>query len=663
MADVSAFQPMDIFELQWAKDPQISPNGEHVVYVRHGFNVMSDDEDKGLWIIDVDGASHEPLTSSASHAASPRWSPDGDRIAYVSDTTGTSQIHIRWLASGRDIAITNLQSSPGSLAWSPDGTRLAFIQFVAREPKPIGERQKKPEGARWKSEAKVFEDSFYRSDSSGFLKPGRPQIFVVSADGGIPVQLTEDNHLHMGTLSWTPDGDSIYFSSNYNDDWQIDRSESDLFRVGVKTLEVTRVTDRDGPDSKPAVSPDGKWLAYIGSDDDRKYQDGKVYLSAVADHQPRLLFDLDRSVSNIVWSSDSKAIYFSYVDKSVAKVGRADLKGRTSDVASGLGGSAVGRPYAGASFSVSSNGLVAHDLSLSEQPANVAVTKGKKTRQLTNLNRDLMTYRNISDVEEIWFDSSHDGLPIQGWLIKPPGFDPGEKYPLMLEIHGGPYSAYGDYFSAELQLYAAAGYVVLYTNPRGSTSYGREFAQKIHHDYPGNDYDDLMSGVDAVIGRGYIDEENLFVTGGSGGGILTAWIVTKTDRFRAAVSQKPVINWFSLTFNSDIGPFFWPMFFEQLPWEDPAAYLAKSPISEVHKVKTPTMLLTGENDLRTPMSESEQFYQALQLNGVETALVRIQDSTHSISKAPSNLLRKVSYVLGWFDRHQSLGSEDPAEEN
>ncbi len=654
---------MDIFELQWAKDPQISPDGKHVVYVRHGFNVMSDDEDNGLWIIGVDGKSHEPLTSSSSHAASPRWSPTGDRIAYVSDASGTSQIHVRWLESGRDTAITNLQTSPGSLTWSPDGTRLAFIQFVSKKPKPIGERQKQPEGAEWKSDARVFEDSFYRSDSSGFLKPGRPQIFVVSADGGIPVQLTKENHLHMGTLSWTPDGDSIYFSSNYNDDWQIDRSESDLFNVRVDTRKVTRITDRDGPDSEPAVSPDGKWLAYIGSNDDKKYQDGKVYLSSITNHQPRLLFDLDRSVRKIVWSSDSKAIYFSYIDKSVAKVGRADLKGRSADIASGLGGSAVGRPYAGASFSVSSNGLVAHDLSLSEQPANVAVTERKKTRQLTNLNRDLVTYRDVSDVEEIWFDSSYDDLPIQGWLIKPPGFDPSKQYPLILEIHGGPYSAYGDYFSAELQLYAAAGYVVLYTNPRGSTSYGREFAQKIHHDYPGNDYDDLMSAVDAVVGRGYIDEENLFVTGGSGGGILTAWIVTKTDRFRAAVSQKPVINWFTLTFNSDIGPFFWPMFFEQLPWKDPAAYLAKSPISAVHNVKTPTMLLTGENDLRTPMSESEQFYQALQLNGVDTALVRIQDSTHSISKAPSNLLRKVSYVLGWFDRYQSQNSEGGVEKN
>jgi len=241
---------------------------------------------------------------------------------------------------------------------------------------------------------------------------------------------------------------------------------------------------------------------------------------------------------------------------------------------------------------------------------------------------------------------------IQGWIVKPPDFHSDAKYPLILEIHGGPYASYGDNFSAEIQLYAANGYVVLYTNPRGSTSYGTPFVHEIHHRYPGVDFDDLMSGVDAVIDRGYVDVENLFVTGGSGGGVLTAWIVGKTDRFRAAVSAKPVINWYSHTLTSDIGPFFWQIDFSGLPWEKPEEYLSLSPISYVNNVKTPTMLITGEHDYRTPISEAEQFYQALKLQKVDSALVRIPEASHTITARPSNLIRKTAFVLGWFERYR-----------
>lgn len=652
----TTFKPLDLFSLQWVKEPRISPDGSKIAYTRHRFDIMSDQERSNLWLIDSNGENHQPLNDSDIQSSMPRWAPDGERLAYVSNAGGSPQIHIHWLKSGRDIAITQLQAPPKSLTWSADGQYLAFSQFVTRDAKPIGKPVKKPEGAEWNADAKVFEDSFYRADSSGFNKPGRSQLFLINAEGGAAIQLTDTNFLHQGKLSFSPDGRYIYYSGNQNSNWQIDRAESDIFRLDILTREITKITDRDGPDTKPTISPDGKWLAYLGSDDVKKYQDAKIYLSPIANHAPMLLLDLDKPVNEIRWAANSRSLYFSYIDQSVSRIGHVDLKGKVTEIASNLGGSAIGRPYANGNFTVSNNGVLAHDVSSSKQPANLAVTRGRKSQQLTNLNRDLVAYRDISDVEEIWFESSFDKLPIQGWLVKPPGFDPLKKYPLILEIHGGPYAAYGNYFSAEVQLYASAGYVVLYTNPRGSTSYGVEFARKIHHDYPGNDYHDLMSGVDSVIGLGYIDEDNLFVTGGSGGGILTAWIVTQTHRFKAAVAQKPVINWYTLTLNSDIGPYFWPFFFSSLPWDEPEAYLAKSPISRVNKVRTPTMLLTGEQDWRTPMSESEQFYQGLQLNGVDTALVRIQNSGHSISKKPSNLLRKVGFVTGWFDRYR-LGSE------
>lgn len=655
MPIVSVAEPlkaMDLFDLQWVKDPQISPDGKHIVYERHRFDVMTDTNRSSLWIIDADGSNHEPLTGTADMAAMPRWSHDGKRLAYVSDEAGSPQIHVLWMDSGNNVAITNLQAKPGSLTWSPDGSRLAFTQFVTAKREPIGEPPQPPEGAKWKPDAKVFEDFYYRSDSKGFLKAGKSQIFIVAATGGSAIQLTRKDFSHTGKLSWSADGSAIYYASNYYDNWQADRVESEIFRIKVATREHTQVTQRDGPDTAPAVSPDGKWLAYLGYDDTGYYRDHKLYISETDKHAPRLLLDLDKPIAEVQWAGNSRRLFIRYTDSSVVHVAQVDLDGEVKVLSGDLGGSAIGRPYSGGSFSVSVAGVVAHDITDSQQPANLGVTRRGKMRQLTDLNRDLLRFRSIPDVEEIWVDSKLDKLPIQGWIIKPPGFDPAKQYPLILEIHGGPHTAYGDNFSAELQLYAAAGYVVLYTNPRGSTSYGDAFANEIHHDYPGNDYYDLMSMVDAVIEQGYVDDGNLFVTGGSGGGILTAWIVTQTDRFRAAVSQKPVINWLTLTLTSDIGPHFWPLFFSGLPWEKPEEYFAKSPISMVDQVTTPTMLLTGEQDFRTPMSEAEQFYQGLQMQGVDTALVRIQSSSHSIAKTPSNLLRKVSYVLGWFERYR-----------
>jgi acylaminoacyl-peptidase len=241
-------------------------------------------------------------------------------------------------------------------------------------------------------------------------------------------------------------------------------------------------------------------------------------------------------------------------------------------------------------------------------------------------------------------------------VARPPGFDPSKTYPLILEIHGGPFANYGNRFSTEVQLYAAAGNVVLYINPRGSTSYGEEFGNLIHHNYPGQDFDDLMSGVDAVIDLGWVDPGRLFVTGGSGGGVLSSWIVGSTDRFAAAVVAKPVINWTSFALTADFYPFFYRYWFPGPPWDEFEHYWRRSPLSRVGEISTPTMLLTGEEDWRTPMSESEQFYQALQLRRVDTALVRIPGASHHIARRPSQLMAKVASVLKWFEIH------DPAKD-
>jgi dipeptidyl aminopeptidase/acylaminoacyl peptidase len=272
-------------------------------------------------------------------------------------------------------------------------------------------------------------------------------------------------------------------------------------------------------------------------------------------------------------------------------------------------------------------------------------------RQITSINDEFLKSRNFGETKEFWVDSSVDDFKVHGWIITPPDFDPDQKYPLILEIHGGPYSSYGPSFTPELQLMASKGYVVVYTNPRGSTSYGEEFAAYINRNYPSEDYYDLMDAVDYVVDQGYVDENHLYITGGSGGGVLTAWSIGKTDRFAAAVVAKPVINWYSFALTADGYPFFTKYWMPGLPWENPIGYHELSPISLVGNVTTPTMLLTGEDDYRTPMSESEQYYQALKLQGVDASMVRIPDASHGIVSRPSNLIRKVAYILGWFETY------------
>jgi acylaminoacyl-peptidase len=369
----------------------------------------------------------------------------------------------------------------------------------------------------------------------------------------------------------------------------------------------------------------------------------------------RINQDMDRNANNLQWSADGKQLYFQYDDQGNTKVARMDLQGKVTDLTNNVGGLSLGRPYSGGDFTVAENGRFAYTLGTPEHPADLAVASGRNdVKRLTEVNADLFSHKKIGVVEEIWYESSFDGRKVQGWICKPPDFDPNKKYPLLLEIHGGPFTNYGSRFSAEVQLYAAAGYVVLYTNPRGSTSYGEEFANLIHHNYPGEDYHDLISGVDAVIEKGYIDEDRLYVTGGSGGGVLSAWIIGNTDRFRAAVVAKPVINWSSFVLHADGPAFFSKYWFPGFPWEAPEQYWKRSPLSLVGNVKTPTMLLTGEQDYRTPISETEQYYAALKLNKVDAAMVRIQDSGHGIANKPSNLMNKVAYVLGWFDKHQPV---------
>jgi len=654
---------VDVFGLEWAADPQISPDGARIVYVRSSNDIHHDRARTDLWALNADGSGHRALTTSG-RAGAPVWSPSGDRILFVEGGEDGAQLWVRWTDTGQTARLTDLSRAPGALSWSPDGRWIAFSMLVPDPERPFEvEMPQKPEGAEWAPAMKVIHEMNFRADGAGYLEEGHVQIFILSADGGVPRQLTSGPWNHGGPLSWMPDARAIVFSANRHPDAERDPLNSEVYRVTVEDGAVTQLTGRQGPDGSPAVSPDGRLIAYLGFEDRYQgYQVTRLYVMNADGTDPRVLTDgWDRDMASPVWAADGRAIYVSVENEGRTGVARVTLtKGRETVVDGGVSGLSLGRPYTSGSFSVAGNGAVVFTMGDAHHPADVGVaTRRGEARRLTDLNADLLKGKKLGQVEEIWFDSSFDGRRVQGWIVTPPDFDPGKKYPLILEIHGGPFAAYGPHFAAENQLYAAAGYVVLYTNPRGSTSYGEDFGNLIHHAYPSQDYDDLMSGVDAAIAKGYVDPDRLFVTGGSGGGILSAWIVGHTDRFRAAAVQKPVINWYSFVLYSDGPAFFYRYWFPGPPWEHERHYMERSPLAYVGNVSTPTLLITGEEDYRTPIAESEQFYEALQIRGVPTALVRIPEASHGIANRPSHLIGKVAHILGWFRKWDAEASSPP----
>ena len=658
-ADPERLQYLDIFEMEVADDPRISPDGERVVYVRRGFDIMTDRSRTALWVVGTDGSNHRAITDGSGAVSSPRWSPNGNRLLYVASDDGANQLFVRWMDTGQTAELTNVTESPGNIAWSPDGEWIALTMFVPEPAPAFAKMPPRPEGAEWTAPPRVISKLRYRADGRGYLPDGHTHIFVLPADGGTPRQLTSGPYDHGGGLSWSPDSRSIVFSANRGAP-DFDVRDSNVFEVSVESGELSQLTERFGPDGGPVVSPDGSRIAYTGFDDRHQgYQVTRLYVMNRGGSGSRRVGALDRDAGGLNWAADGQSLFIQYDDQGTTRVARITLNGDVTDLAADVGGVALGRPYGGGSYTVARDGRFAFTVNSPMRPADVAIGgRGAEPRRITDLNEDLLAHKKLAEVEEIWWESSHDGRPVHGWIARPPDFDPSRKYPLVLEIHGGPFANYGPRFAAEVQLYAAAGYVVFYTNPRGSTSYGEEFGNLIHHAYPGYDYDDLMSGVDAVIERGYIDEGNLMVTGGSGGGVLTAWIIGKTGRFRAAVSQKPVIDWISFSLTSDGYASYYQYWFPAPVWEDGMLehYWARSPLSLVGNVTTPTMLITGEQDLRTPMSETEQFYQALQIRKVPTQMVRVNDSYHGIaSSSPSNLIAKVANILEWFERYRGTG--------
>lgn len=648
---------MDVFALEWADDPQISPNGKTIVYKRGGMDIMKDRRMGRLWLINSDGSNHQKLTENDKNEGNARWSPEGDRIAFsaASDNDG-SEIFVYWLKTGKTARLSQLPASPSGLSWSPDGKQLAFSMFIEGSEMSIAKLPKPPKGADWADAPKVTTRLKHEADGAGKLKPGYSHLFVMDADGGTPRPITSGNFHHRGTPVWSADGTKLYFSGNRSENWEHDFRNSEIYSVDVQTGEFAQLTDRNGPDYSIALSPNGKQIAFLGFDDKSEaYQNTHLYVMNIDGSGKKVIGgELDRSFSSPVWASNGRGIYYKYDHHGNTKIGLISLSGKDKKLADNIGGDGVARPYGGGDFSVSKNGTIAFNHTTPNHPAELAVLKKNATnlRLIRPLNDDLLKFRTLGQTEEIWYESTFDKHKIQGWIVKPPFFDASKKYPLMVENHGGPIANYGDRFSPEMQLLAAGGYVVFYPNPRGSTSYGEEFANLLLNNYPGEDYNDVMDGVDAILEKGYVSEDSLFVTGGSAGGIMTAWMIGKNNRFRAAAVIKPVMNWISKLLTADNYYGYANSRYPGQVWEDPMNYWKFSPISLVGNVETPTLVMVGLNDMRTPLSEAKQLYHALKLRKIETALVEVPGASHFIANRPSQMIAKMEYILGWFERYR-----------
>ena len=633
-------------EMEAVGNPSISPDGKNILFTRSWVDKMNDQLRSNLWIVDVEGLRVRELTHGNWKDFSPVWSPDGKKIAFLSERDESTQIHVMWLDTREVARLTHLEREPSNLVWSPDGKMLAFTCFVKDEnPILAVHLPQKPEGAKWAAPAIIIDRLSWRMDGRGPQPKGYNHIFIIDAElGGTPRQLTSKDYSHSDP-QWSSDGKKIYFSAIRKLDAEYQFRDTEIYSADLATLEIKALTDRKGPDQGARISPDGKWIAYTGYDEkDYTSTISSLYLMDRDGGGKRLLTDgLADSPSNLTWAADSSGVYYLMNERGEANLNFIALTGARKKITRGI--------HYISEASIAKNGQAAAVISTFQRPGYLVtfnLAKPDAFKELVDVNADVLANVKLGEVEELSFKAP-DGLDLQGWLIKPAEFDSNKKYPMLLWIHGGPWMMYNVGFNWEWQNFAANGFAVLYMNPRGSTGYGQDFVNGIQYCYPGKDYDDLMAGVDSALTKGFIDQDNLFVCGGSGGGVLTAWIVGHTNRFRAAVSMRPVINWHSFAGTTDFA--WWYRQFKKYPWEDPVEYAVRSPLNYVANITTPTMVMTGEADLRTPIGQSEEFYRALKMLKKETLLVRMPEEYHGWRR-PSHRLLQQLYLMAWFDKYR-----------
>jgi dipeptidyl aminopeptidase/acylaminoacyl peptidase len=680
----------DLFNFVWVADPQVSPDGTRVAFTRVTVDEKRTGYETSIWIANTDGKGAPVRMTNGKHDAQPRWSPDGGHIVLVrsgdKDDTGKPkppQLAMLSLAGGEASIITNLPKGASGPVWSPDGKRIAFESSTTQEDLQKADHKKSAKAddssaeSEHESDVHVINRAVYRSNNSGYLDPKRhAHIWSIEAPMGSdelpkPLQLTSGN-FDDGEIAWSHDGSRIYFTTERIDEPYYEPPSADIYSVPTTGGSPQKLATVPMDIGDLVLSPDGGRMAFHGAvaEPIRSYSQMDLWVMDVAPGAKAQNltagydFDMGSSVSGdnaaprggsgrgLSWSPDGHSLF-----DVVEKYGRSPLvrvDARTGTVTEVTHGDqavldfSLG-PVAGTMVALVSSPVMIGDL--------FAVGSDGMQTRITDFNQKLWSQLNLTPPEEISY-SSFDGKRIQGWIQKPPDFDGQKKYPLILNIHGGPHSAYGLVFDHEIQWMAAKGYVVLYPNPRGSTSYGQEFGNIIQYHYPGDDYRDLMVGVDELVKRGYVDEKKLGVTGGSGGGVLTDWTITHTDRFAAAVSQRDISNWASWWYTADF-VLFQPRWFKAPPFDDPEDYKNRSAITFVKNIHTPVLFVLGESDYRTPEdSGGEQLFRALKYLKRPTAMVVFPRETHELSRSgePWHRIERLEYIVGWFDKWMMGGA-------
>ena len=638
------------FDLERISSAQISPDGARIVYTRQQVNRLEDKWDSGLWIMNADGSQHRFL----ARGGNARWAPDGKRIMYLAEGEPRGmQIFVRWLdADGPATQVTRATEKVADAHWSPDGKSIAFSLFVPEKNKWTISMPTEPRGAKWTPGPRIVETLHYRQDQVGFLEDGYTHIFVVAADGGAARQLTSGKwsagagELRAAVpMDWTPDSKSIVFEANRDAAADTEYQRSQLLVVEVESTSVRELVAKPGSWGRPAVSPDGKTVAFTGYPASAKtHSVADLYVVPFAGGEmKKISADFDRDPITLRWAGDGSGVYFDADDRGSRNVQFASVTGGVRAVTTGT--------HILTMDSASKDLVAAGTVTDPDHPAEVVrfnLRRPGETTKLTNVNGAMLAGKKLGKTEELTWTSSGNAK-VQGWVIKPPDFDAAKKYPLILEIHGGPYGNYNVGFNYMWQNFAANDFVVLYANPRGSTGFGHEFSDGIDHNYPGPDYDDLMSGVDAAIAKGFVDTSRMYVSGCSGGGVLSSWVIGHTDRFAAAAVRCPVIDWLSMAGHTDI-PLFTYSFFKKPFWEDPSDWLSHSSLMQVGKVTTPTLLMTGMLDRRTPMPQTEEYFSALKVRGVPVTMLQFEGEFHGTGSKPSNFIRTQLYMMSWFKR-------------
>ncbi|MGB9234192.1 MAG: S9 family peptidase [Terriglobales bacterium] len=669
----------------WVANPQLSPDGTRAAFTR----VVTDEKRTGyetsIWTVATDGKDTPVRMTNGKHDTQPRWSPDGKHIVFVrggdKDETGKpkpGQLALLSLAGGEAWTITDLPKGASSPVWSPDGTQIAFLSSTTQDDIEKSDRKKAAKSGdgraadnEHESDVHVISRAVYRSNDEGYLDPKRHShiwivaVPVASDAPAKPRQLTSGNYDEEGVI-WSLDSSKIYFLTQRIDEPYYELPGTEIDSVPTAGGNPEKLTTVPMAIGDFVLSPDGHKFAFHGAVTQpvRSYSQPDLWVMDVApDAKPQnLTADYDFDMGDAVFGDNaaprgghSRALYWSADGRSLFDI--VQKQGRTPivrvDAQTGAVSEITRGEQAVLEFSVSRDASAI--VALVSSPVMIgdlfAVAGDGTQTQVTDLNRKLWSQLNLTAPEEINY-TSFDGKPIQGWIQKPPDFDPQKKYPLILNIHGGPHTAYGWVFDHEFQYMAAKGYVVLYVNPRGSTSYGQDFGNIIQYHYPGDDYRDLMIGVDELLKRGYVDSKKLGVTGGSGGGVLTDWSITHTDRFAAAVSQRDISNWASWWYTADF-TLFQPRWFKAPPFEDPEDYKNRSAITFVNDIHTPVLFVLGESDYRTPQdSGGEQLFRALKYLKRPTAMVVFPRETHELSRSgePWHRIERLEYIVGWFDK-------------